>query len=155
MADDRIARCLAAVEQLATVGLAAARTEEHVAALLREVDAAVTGAIGPSDGPRDACGRGCASCCQLNVGTLAVEGAVVAAFLRRAMPSREVAATAERLEWFHQDVRWLDDGERVRGRFRCPFLDARRRDVSGMTAPFLADTDLFSAWLAGAELPIG
>jgi hypothetical protein len=29
MADDRITRCLAAVEQLATIGLAAARTEEH------------------------------------------------------------------------------------------------------------------------------
>jgi hypothetical protein len=87
------------------------------------VDAAVTGAIGPSDGPRAACGPGCASCCQLNVGTLAVEGAVVAAFLRAAI--------------------------RRRG------LDARRRDVSGMTAPFLADPDLLSAWLAGAELPIG
>jgi Fe-S-cluster containining protein len=223
MTDDRIARCLAAVEQLATVGLAAARTEEHLAALLREVDEAVTDAIGRAEGPRVACGRGCASCCSLNVGTLAIEGAVVAGFLRRSLPPGEVAAVAARLDRFHGSARWLDDHERVRGGFRCPFLDARRacrihpvrpfacrsvtsldaadceralgaddeegpplvrmhllqktlydealdvlragvrrsgldarrRDVSGMTALFLADPDLLPAYLAGAELSIG
>jgi Fe-S-cluster containining protein len=219
---DGIARCRAELERLATAGLAAARGEDDLATLLRETDAVVTGAVDRQGAERVACRAGCASCCAINVATLAIEGAVVAGYLRRTLASRELETFAERLRAFHASVRWLEDRERVRGPFRCPFLDARRacrihpvrplacrgvtsldaddcgaalagddedgppvvrmhllqkalyeealralrdgvrrrgldprsRDVSGMTALFLADPHLLPGYLAGAELPI-
>jgi hypothetical protein len=159
----------------------------------------------------------------VNVGTLAIEGAAVAALLRtraEAGPRR-----AEGLRAFHDRVRWLEDRERAAERIACPFLtddarcaihpvrplacrglssldaadcdrvlsgrgeddedearlvrmdllqkalhdeafaalaealsarglDARCRDVSGMTAAFLADPGLAAAYLAGARVPL-
>jgi hypothetical protein len=158
----------------------------------------------------------------VNVGTLAIEGAVVAARLRESAP----AARGGELLAFHDRVRWLEDRERVAERLACPFLDAgarcaihpvrplacraltsldaadcrralsgqagddddeapglvrmdllqkalhdealaalaealaargldaRCRDVSGMTAAFLADPGLAAAFLSGARVPI-
>jgi Fe-S-cluster containining protein len=73
-----------------------------------------------------ACGPGCAACCMLNVGTLPVEGAAVAAYLRRQLGPEGAARKARALLAFHDRVRWLDDGERIRERLACPFLDASR-----------------------------
>jgi Fe-S-cluster containining protein len=73
-----------------------------------------------------ACGPGCAACCTVNVATVAVEGAAAAAFLRRNLGREEARACADGLLEFHRRVRWLEDGERIRERLACPFLDARR-----------------------------
>jgi hypothetical protein len=159
------------------------------------------------------------------VGTLAIEGAVVAARLRSLRPALEPAAMAERLLAFHDRVRWLEDRQRAAERLQCPFvddgarctihrvrplacrglssldpaecrralsgdsgdddgepgtvrmdllqkalhdeafaalaealaergLDARCRDVSGMTAAFLADPGLTAAFLSGTRVPL-
>jgi hypothetical protein len=75
---------------------------------------------------RPACGPGCATCCTVNVGTLPLEGAAVAAFLRRRLAAGEVQERARALLAFHAGVRWCEDGERIRARLACPFLDERR-----------------------------
>jgi Fe-S-cluster containining protein len=62
----------------------------------------------------------------MNVGTLAIEGAAAAAFLRSALPAAEASRRAEALLEFHARVRWVDDAERIRVGLACPFLDARR-----------------------------
>jgi hypothetical protein len=211
------------VEWLASAALASARGEGDVVALLEAVWAAIDEerALVPAPGgPGPACRAGCASCCRVNVGTLAIEGVAVAAALRRgAAPVRP-----EALHAFHDRVRWLEDRERAADRLACPFLaedarcaihpvrplacrglssldaadcgralsgqeddedggrlvrmdllqkalhdeafaalaealsarglDARCRDVSGMTAAFLADPGLAAAFLSGARVPI-
>jgi Fe-S-cluster containining protein len=126
MLDAAGTRHRAALEQVTSAGLAAARGEEDVAALLRAIDAVVTGELATRASQPVACGPGCASCCSINVGTLAVEGAVAAAYLRHTVARGELELLAARLTSFHANVRWLEDRERVRGAFRCPFLDARR-----------------------------
>jgi hypothetical protein len=79
----------------------------------------------PAGEPAPACAKGCASCCTVNVGALAPEGAAVAAFLRRGVPPEALAGQAARLLRFHDQVRWLEDGERIRAGLRCPFLDGQ------------------------------
>jgi hypothetical protein len=211
------------VAALASSALASARDEADLAALVEAVWAAIDEerARVPAPETASACKAGCASCCRVNVGTLAIEGAAVAARLR----SGAAAGRAQELLAFHDRVRWLEDRERVAERLVCPFvdadarcaihpmrplacrglssldaadcrralsgeaadddeepglvrmdllqkalhdeafaalagalsargLDARCRDVSGMTAAFLADPGLAAAFLAGARVPI-
>jgi hypothetical protein len=216
------------VAALASGALASARDEGDLVALLEAVWAAIEEerALAPAvDGPRPACRAGCATCCRVNVGTLAVEGAVVAARLRGARPSATAPGSAQDLLAFHDRVRWLEDRERAAERLLCPFLDAharcaihpvrplacrgltsldaadcrralsgedpcddgeaglvrmdllqkalhdealaalaealaargldaRCRDVSGMTAAFLADPGLAAAFLSGTRVPL-
>jgi len=207
--------------------LPAARTEGDLARLLAALEAAV--ARGLEDGrdpagPRPACVPGCATCCTVNVGMLAAEGAVAAAWLRARLTPADAAALAARLSVFHDRVRWMEDRERIAAGATCPLLDderrcsihpvrpfacravssldaedcrsamsdagdeddgppvvrmdllqralweqalvslaeglarerldARPRDVSGMTAIFLAADGLVPAFLAGARLPV-
>ncbi|HET9597948.1 MAG TPA: YkgJ family cysteine cluster protein [Anaeromyxobacteraceae bacterium] len=75
--------------------------------------------------PAPACAPGCASCCTVNVATLPVEGAAIAAWLRRRLTAGEVSERAAALLAFHARVRWSDDAERIRERLACPFLDRR------------------------------
>ncbi len=215
------------VAALAANALAGAREEGDLAVLLEVVWAAieVERALAPAGRPRPACRPGCAGCCRINVGTLPIEGAVVAARLRSLRPDLEPSAIAGRLLEFHDRVRWLEDRQRVAERLQCPFLDddarctihpvrplacrgvssldpaecrralspdpddddehpgmvrmdllqkalhdeafaalaealaergldARPRDVSGMTAAFLADPRLAAAFLSGTRVPL-
>jgi hypothetical protein len=75
--------------------------------------------------PPAACRPGCSACCTVNVATLPVEGAAIAAWLRRRLTAAEVGERAAALLAFHGRVRWSEDGERIRDRLACPFLDAR------------------------------
>ncbi len=215
------------VAALAANALAGARDETDLVVLLEVVWAAIEveqALERSSDRPRPACRPGCASCCRINVGTLAIEGAVVAARLRSLSPGAEAPGIADRLLAFHERVRWLEDRERAAEKLLCPFLDpqsrcaihpvrplacrgvssldaedctralsgealedceaglvrmdllqralhaeafealaealaargldARCRDVSGMTAAFLADPGLTAAFLSGTRVPL-
>lgn len=219
------ARCWERVAERAASSLPAARDEGDLVRLIEEVWSIVGEELlrlRAADAPPAACGPGCASCCRVNVGTLALEGAVAAAFLRRATSPRAVLRRAAALHAFHERVRWLEDRERVAEGLACPLLDAerrcaihparplacrsvssldaaecraalqggeddgpalvrmdlvqralhdearaalaaaladrrldaRQRDVSGMTAAFLADPTLVEAFLAGERVPI-
>jgi hypothetical protein len=223
----RIARCVEDVARLADQTLERGRCdEEALARLMAAVEGRVQAAIQsipPAGEPPPACAHGCATCCTVNVGTLPLEGAAVAAFLRRRIRPEEIDRRAAELLRFHQWVRWQDDGERIRARVRCPFLDdgggcsihpvrplacralssldaddcrlaldergegngsglvrmnllqkalydqafgalsevlsrrgldARCRDVSGMTGIFLADPSRAAAFAAGTPVPI-
>jgi len=128
MRDARIVNCTHEVERLAQEALGRARRDEGaLAGLMAAVEARVQSVLlseRPDGEARPACGHGCATCCTVNVGTLAVEGAAAAAWLRRRTGSGEIGRRAAELLRFHGDVRWLDDGERIRARVRCPFVDA-------------------------------
>jgi hypothetical protein len=221
-----LARCRARVSSLAAKALADARGERDLVALLEGVwaaiDAELTGRVHPVPAP--ACAAGCASCCCVNVGTLALEGAVAAARVRGALGEPAARRLAADLHAFHERVRWLEDRHRFAERLVCPFvdargrceihpvrplacrsvtsldpadcrravagsgdddgdaplvrmdllhkalhdealsalaealaergLDARCRDVSGMTAAFLVDPGLAAAFLAGRRVPL-
>lgn len=198
-------------------------SEETFAVLMDLVGRRVDAALLARATPAPACGPGCAACCALNVGTLAVEGAAVAAYLRARLGPEDARQKARALLVFHERVRWLDDGERIRERLPCPFLDgggrcsihpvrplacrsvssldadecrramsgrgdddgcptvrmdllqlevhaaalgalsralgargldARMRDVTGMTGVFLADANLAAAFGGGAQVPL-
>jgi Fe-S-cluster containining protein len=153
-----LARCRAAVERLADERLASARDEGDLAALLRDVDAVVTVALSFAPVPRAACGPGCAACCTLQVATLPIEGAVIAGFLRLTSAPADLAQLARRLDDFQANVRWLEDRERARAGFRCPFLDARRacrihvvRPLACRSVSSLDATDCASALAADDE----
>lgn len=129
MLDEAVARCRAEVEALAVRGLAGA-DEAALAALLEGVERTVAASLEgarPSGTPPPACGPGCSSCCVLNVGTLAVEGAVAAARLRAGLEPGAAAALGTRLLAFHDRVRWLEDRERIAGSVACPLLDGAGR----------------------------
>jgi putative zinc- or iron-chelating protein len=79
----------------------------------------------PPGEPPPACGPGCKTCCTVNVGTIGIEGAAIAAFLRRRLGADEARHRATALLAFHDRVRWLEDSERIRARLACPFLDER------------------------------
>jgi Putative zinc- or iron-chelating domain len=227
MLQARIAGCVRDVARLADRALERGRCDEEalarlMAAVEDRVQVAVTSSR-PAGEPPPACAKGCATCCTVNVGTLPLEGAAAASFLRRWIGPEAVGGRAVKLLRFHQGVRWLDDGERIRARLRCPLLDAgggcsihparplacralssldatdcrlaldergdgsghglvrmnllqktlydealgalsevlarrgldaRRRDVAGMTGAFLADPALAAAFSAGAPVPI-
>jgi Fe-S-cluster containining protein len=126
---DAVARCREEVEVAAEAGLRRACGEEDLAALAAVVDAAVSRALAERDpaAPPPACGPGCARCCVLNVGTLAVEGAAAARHLRAMMPPGEAAALGRALLAAHDRVRWLEDRERIAHGVACPLLDLRGR----------------------------
>ena len=178
----------------------------------------------PAGEPPPACGPGCSACCTVNVGTLPLEGAAAAAYLRRRLPPEQVgrpgrgAAPVPRRgpvagrRRAHPGPGPLPVPGRA-GRVRHPpgpparlpraqlastpptagsrstergeeegpglvrmnllqkalydeaigalaevlarrGLDARRRDVSGMTGAFLADPARAAAFAAGARVPI-
>src|SRR5512145_2693287 len=91
-----------------------AAVQEHVE---RELAAART-----ADQPAAACARGCAACCTVNVATLAIEGAVAAAWLAERLPPAEREARARSLLVFHDRVRWLEDEDRIASHETCPLL---------------------------------
>jgi hypothetical protein len=128
MDHDRIAECGRDVRRVADRILAeTARGEdalsELMAAVVRRI--AIELRARPREVPAPACGPGCATCCTVNVATLAPEGAAIAAFLRRRLGPDEARTRAATLLEFHARVRWLEDHERIRARLSCPFLDER------------------------------
>jgi len=129
MPDGRIEDCTRQVTRLAEEALRRSRRDEAaLAGLMAAVEARVQAVLlseRPDGEARAACAIGCASCCTVNVGTLPVEGAAVAAWLRQRTGPTELGRRAAALLRFHGGVRWQDDGERIRARVRCPFLDAR------------------------------
>jgi hypothetical protein len=132
MHDDPIARCQERLGALASGALSRARGEDDLAELLAaawEIVEEELAAGRPAGSPAPACGPGCATCCTLNVGTLALEGAVAARHLRRSVPTAELPALAASLQAFHDRVRWLEDRERISARLACPFTDAAGRCV--------------------------
>jgi Fe-S-cluster containining protein len=130
MVDDAIARCRERVAAVASDALSRARNDGDLSDLLGAVWDIVEEELAagrPADGPAAACGPGCAACCTLNVGTLAIEGAVAAALLRRIVPASELPALAAQLRAFHDRVRWLEDRERIANRIACAFADPAGR----------------------------
>jgi Fe-S-cluster containining protein len=130
MLDDAIARCRERIAALSSGALARARDEGDLTELLGAVWAIVEEEVAagrPPGSPAPACGPGCAACCTLNVGTLAIEGAVAAALLRRSVRATELAPLATMLHGFHDRVRWLEDRERIAERLACPFADPAGR----------------------------
>ncbi len=130
MIGSAVVRLRERVAALAANALAGARDERDLAALLDGIWATIEeerARVPPSDGPRPACKAGCASCCRVNVGTLAIEGAAVAARLRGLSPPEDAAGVAAKLLAFHERVRWLEDRQRVAERLACPFVDADAR----------------------------
>jgi Fe-S-cluster containining protein len=128
MAEDVAGRCAEDVAQLVEELFGAIHPcEDAFAVLMDLVERRIEQALEPRAGATaPACGPGCATCCTVNVGTLAVEGAAVAAFLRRRLEPEAARGAASSLLDFHERVRWLDDGERIRARLACPFLDEAR-----------------------------
>lgn len=72
-----------------------------------------------------ACRPGCPHCCVLNVSVLLSEAATIAVRLSEERSAEESASIVSRLDTHHRRVRWMENGERVRLRIGCPFLDAR------------------------------
>jgi Fe-S-cluster containining protein len=121
---DAVARCAEDVSRLVEDLFGAILPSEEAFAILMDlVDDRIAVTLAERVAPPPACGPGCAACCTVNVGTLAVEGAAVAAFLRRKLGPERARDAGRLLLQFHEQVRWLDDGERIRARLRCPFLD--------------------------------
>jgi Fe-S-cluster containining protein len=106
--------------------LAVAPSEEAFATLMGVVEDRIAAALVDRGDVAPACRTGCAACCTVNVGTLAVEGAAIAGFLRRRLGPDGAREASRALLAFHDRVRWLEDGERIRERLACPFLDASR-----------------------------
>jgi Fe-S-cluster containining protein len=129
VSEEAVAACGREVSGLAEEALdRAPRDEEALARLMAAMEGRIQAtlrALRTTSEPAPACALGCDSCCTVNVGTLAVEGAVAAAFLRRRLRPEEIAGRAAELLRFHDRVRWLEDGERIRAHVRCPFLDDR------------------------------
>jgi hypothetical protein len=123
----RVEACASEVAGLAEDALGRGGFDEEssaqlMAAVVERVQAAI-GALRPVDEPAPACTRGCAACCTVNVGTIGLEGAAAAAFMRRWLAPEEAARRAAALLRFHEAVRWQDDAERIRAGRRCPLLD--------------------------------
>lgn len=126
MIAEAAARCREEVGWRADLALGRARSVGDLADLLGEIDGVVARALRvarAANMPPPACGPGCSGCCTLNVGTLAVEGAVAAAWLRERLVPGDRAPAAARLLVFHEHVRWLEDRQRVGERLACPLLD--------------------------------
>lgn len=226
MLSEIVERSRRELERLADAALAACTGAPALACLLQEVQAGIERELGAAREPGEptaACARGCAACCTVNVATLAIEGAVAAAWLAERLPEPERVARASALIAFHDRVRWLEDEDRIASREACPHLtpdgacaihpvrplacrslssldaadcrralrermerdgggeirmhvlqnalytgavtvlqaasaraglDARCRDVSGMTGIFLADPSLAARFLDALPLPI-
>ena len=128
--EDAVAKARAELDAVVEAGLARARDGAGLAALLSDVERVVSRARAAgrdAAAPPPACGPGCAGCCVVNVATVGVEGAAAAEYLRSLLGAAERDDLAARLTRFHAHVRWMDDGERIRRRWSCPFLDEERR----------------------------
>lgn len=101
-------------------------SEEAFAALMDLVERRIASALAGRTTAPPACAPGCAACCSVQVGTLAIEGAAAASYLRRKVGPDGAPGFARELLAFHDRVRWLEDEERIRARLACPFLDAAR-----------------------------
>ncbi len=126
MPDSRVEGCSREVARLADQALERRGGEVELARLMTAVEARVQSVLlseRPDLEVASACQRGCASCCTVNVGTLPVEGVAAAAWLRRRTGDEAIGERAGALLRFHDEVRWMEDGERVRARVRCPFLE--------------------------------
>jgi len=122
--DDVAGQCAADVQRLVEdLFEAILPSEEAFGVLMDLIERRIETALTSNRATRPACGPGCAACCMLNVATLPVEGAAVAAYLRRKLGPEGAERKARALLEFHDQVRWLDDGERIRERLACPFLD--------------------------------
>jgi Fe-S-cluster containining protein len=120
-----VARCAGDVSRLVEDLFGAILpSEETFAVLMDLVEQRIAESLAERTSATPACGPGCAACCTVNVGTLGIEGAAVAAFLRRKLGADRARDAGRLLLQFHERVRWLDDGERIRARLSCPFLDA-------------------------------
>ena len=75
------------------------------------------------DAPVLACRAGCPYCCVLNVTVLLPEAAAIAARLALSLTATEYADFTARLDGQRMRVRWMEDGERVRRQYGCPFLN--------------------------------
>lgn len=123
-----VVRCRREVRDLVAARVPRARSEADLAGLLVDIAARVERALEEQrleGAPPPACVPGCSACCVLNVATLPVEGAAIAAFLRGMLPRGDVAAHAAALSSFGDRVRWLEDQERAARHLACRFLDAR------------------------------
>lgn len=127
--DDVAGRCADEVARLVDeLFVAIVPSEDAFAVLMDTVGRRVEAALQARPAAAaPACGPGCSACCALNVGTLAVEGAAVAAHLRARLGAEGARREARALLEFHDRVRWLDDGERIREKLTCPFLDGGGR----------------------------
>jgi hypothetical protein len=123
-----VVRCRREVTELAAAKLPLARSEADLAELLVDIATYVERALHDrrlASTPPPACAPGCAACCVLNVATLPVAGAAIAAFLRARLPGGEVPGRAAALWRFGDQVRWLADRERAAHHLTCRFLDGR------------------------------
>ena len=109
-----VAKCGEEVGWRADRGLARARSVGDLADLLGEIEGVVARALREeraADAPAPACAPGCSGCCTVNVGTLAVEGAIAAAWLRERLAPLDRAPAAARL-LVEQAAAAYDGGER-------------------------------------------
>jgi len=121
---DEIARCAHDVEATAEAVLGVFLPSEEAFAILMElVEERIAASLARREAGAPACGPGCDACCTVNVGTLGIEGAAIAAFLRARLGQERARAKARELLAFHERVRWLDDAERIREGLACPLLD--------------------------------
>ncbi|HSM92534.1 MAG TPA: YkgJ family cysteine cluster protein [Anaeromyxobacteraceae bacterium] len=130
MADGPIERCRGEIARLADEALAPPTAAARLARLMGAVQETIERELESArvaGQPPPACAAGCASCCTVNVATLAVEGAVAAAWLAERLPEAERAGRARALLAFHDRVRWLEDEERIAWRETCPCLDSAGR----------------------------
>ncbi len=126
--DEVAARCAGEIAQLVHDLFGAILPSEDAFAVLMDlVERRIATALSARGGLPPACGPGCAACCTVNVGTLAVEGAAVAVHVRRTVDAAGAAAFAQQLLAAHDRVRWLEDRERIVARVACPLLDAGGR----------------------------
>jgi hypothetical protein len=123
-------RTLREVARLADAALEAAAGEAAFAQLLDGVQEGIERELAAAriDGrPPAACGPGCAACCTVNVATLPIEGAAAAAWLAARLPPEARRERAAALLAFHDQVRWLEDEDRISSHETCPFLDGAGR----------------------------
>ncbi len=125
MIEGAIERCRREVERLAGETLAAPADADALGRLLAAVQEAIERELRAAHDtapPAPACGPGCAACCTVNVSTLAIEGAAAAAWLAARLSPAEREARAKALLAFHDEVRWLEDEDRISWRETCPLL---------------------------------
>jgi Fe-S-cluster containining protein len=103
--------------------LAGARDGAGLARAVAEFCAAAEGRAETGRMRQTACRAGCPHCCVLNVTVLLPEAAAIAARLAGNLSATDLAGLVARLDYQRMRVRWLEDGERVRCRIGCPFLD--------------------------------
>lgn len=130
MPEGPIERCALEAGRLADRVLSAPADGAALAGLLESlqgwIERELAGARAVAQ-PEPACAPGCAACCTVNVATLPIEGAVIAAWLAARLPPEARAASAAKLLAFHESVRWEEDEWRIAAGRTCPLLDGDGR----------------------------